>query len=84
MRFIFASFLVLSNFYVIHAEPLTPTPTRSACNAGQVKAVMQCRDQCDEAAYQCISRCTGQSTPSCRPQCGPTHQACMQNCTKGC
>ena len=83
MRFIVASFLVLSNFCA-HAEPLTPIPiqNRPACNFGQVSALQACRDRCDDAAHQCISRCIGQSSPSCTRQCGPTHNTCAQSCIK--
>ena len=84
-RFFVASFLVLSNFYALNAEPLTPMPTqkyRLACNFGQVSALQACRDRCDDAAHQCISRCIGQSSPSCTRQCGPTHNTCVQSCFK--
>jgi hypothetical protein len=82
MRFIVASFLVLSNFCALNAEPLTPMPTqkyRLACNASQISVVQECRARCDEAVYQCSNRCVGQS---CAQQCGPTHSTCRQNCIK--
>ena len=78
MRFFLASFLLLSNFYALSAEPLTPTQKyRIACNASQAQS---CRAQCDEAVYECLNRkCVGKS---CAQQCGPTHSTCLQNCTK--
>jgi hypothetical protein len=80
MRFIVASFLVLSNVCAINAEPLAPMPTqtyRLACNAGQGGVVQACRARCDEAVYECHKRCVGQY---CAQQCGPTHSNCKQNC----
>ena len=82
MRFILASFLVLSNFCALDAEPLTTTPTqkyRLACNTSQISVVQHCRARCDDAGYECHNRCVGQS---CAQQCGPTHSACLQNCIK--
>ena len=82
MRFILASFLVLSNFCALDAEPLTTTPTqkyRLACNTSQISVVQHCRARCDDAGYECHNRCVGQS---CAQQCGPTDSACLQNCIK--
>jgi hypothetical protein len=85
MRFIVTGFLLLSSFYALHAEPLTPMPTqtyRLACNSSQASALKACRDNCDEAAHQCISQCIGQSSPSCTRQCAPPHNTCVQSCSK--
>jgi hypothetical protein len=83
MRFIVASFLVLSSFDAVNAEPLTPMPTQKiACNSSQVSALQVCRDRCDDAVHQCISQCIGQSNPSCTRQCNPTHSTCVQSCFK--
>jgi hypothetical protein len=82
MRFVVASFLVLSNFCALSAEPLTPMLTQRylACNASQGSAAHACRARCDEAVYECLNRkCIGQSCPQ---QCGPTHSACLQSCIK--
>lgn len=78
MRFIVASFLVLSNLAALNAEPLTPMP-KLACNANQISVVQSCRARCDEAVYECRNRCVGQS---CAQQCGPTHSTCQINCIK--
>jgi hypothetical protein len=83
MRFVVASFLVLSNFCALNAEPLTPMPTqkyRLACNASQASVAQSCRARCDEAMYECLNRkCVGQP---CAQQCGPTHTTCLQSCVK--
>jgi hypothetical protein len=82
MKFIVTSFLVLSSFYALNAEPLTPMPTQKpslACNATQISVVQSCRARCDEAVYECHNRCVGQS---CVLQCGPTHSICLQSCVK--
>ena len=82
MRFIVASFLVLSHFCALNAEPLAPAPTqkyRLACNTNQAKAAQSCRAGCDEAVFECHKRCVSQS---CLQQCGPPHSACLQNCVK--
>jgi hypothetical protein len=80
MRFVVASFMVLSNLCALNAEPLAQTQKyRLACNASQVSAVQYCRGRCDDAVYECHKHCVGQS---CAQQCGPTHNACLQNCIK--
>lgn len=82
MRFIVASFLVLSNVYALSAEPLTPTQKyRLACNASQAHS---CRAGCDEALDECRNRkCVGQSKAvGCAQQCGSIHSTCRQNCMK--
>jgi hypothetical protein len=85
MRFIVASFLVLSSFNALNAEPLTPVPTQkyrlAACNSSQASAVKVCRDNCDETMLQCASPCRGQSPSSCK-QCVTTHTTCLQGCLK--
>jgi hypothetical protein len=83
MRFVVASFLVLSSFNAINAQPVTPTPTqnRPACNVSQASAFMACRDRCDETAHQCITQCKGQSSCN-RQQCTPPHTTCVQSCSK--
>jgi hypothetical protein len=82
MRLIVATFLVLSSFCALNAEPLTQMPTqryRLACNANQISVVQSCRAGCDDAVYECRNRCVGQS---CAQQCVPTHSTCIQSCVK--
>jgi hypothetical protein len=80
MRLIVASFLILSNFCALNAEPLAPTQKyRLACNASQISVVQACRSRCDDAVFDCHKRCVGQS---CAQQCGPDHNACQQACIR--
>jgi hypothetical protein len=81
MRPIVASFLVLSNFCALNAEPLAPIQKyRLACNTSQISAVQSCRSRCDDAVFDCHKRCVGQS---CEQQCGSTHNVCLQACIRG-
>jgi hypothetical protein len=81
MRFIVASFLMLSTICALNAEPLNPMPAQSyrvaACSINQISVVQSCRARCDEAVYDCRRRCVGQS---CAQQCVPTHTSCQKSC----
>jgi hypothetical protein len=84
MRFIVASFLVLSSFHALNAEPLTPMPiqNRPACSASQLSVLQTCRDRCDDTEPACNSKCKGQSDPYCTRQCMTTRATCRITCLK--
>ena len=83
MRFIVASFLMVSTVCALNAEPFNPMAAQkfrvAACSTNQISVVQSCRARCDEVVYECRNRCVGQA---CAQQCGPTHSACQQTCIK--